>query len=259
MKYILRIIGVLGVLIFGSALFFTFGVPAAAEGKAQEFIKSKIESETNERIDSLTMTASESSLGKLASKLLKGQEAEISSLKNKLKEKTYEKTAAVVAEMSDLSCECRDTYAQRLKENIEFRISSLAAANNKIVEFMKTKYMDISQRLTQDLQIFTGSNLLMFVLLLLASLMKPRAVIQLFVPGLLLATSTVICSYFYLFEQNWFFTIIYNDFLGFWYLVYVVAVFLWLCDIVFNKARVTTRVVNYGLQFLGSALQAVPC
>lgn len=259
MKYIMRVIGVLGALIFGLALFLTFGVPGLVEGEAREFIKTKIEMETNEKIDSLSLAATDSSFGKLASKLLKGQETEISDLRKKLKDKTYEKTAAVVAEMSDLSCECRDTYAQRIKESMELRISNLAAANTKIVDFMKTKYMDVSSNLTQDLRIFAGSNLLMFMLLLFASLMKPRAVIQLFVPGLLLATSTIVCSYFYLFEQNWFFTIIYNDFLGFWYLAYVVALFLWLCDVVFNKARVTTRIVNYALQFVGSALHAVPC
>lgn len=259
MKYTLRIIGIIGALIFGLALFFTFGIPGVVEAKAQEFIKNKIQMETHEKIDSLSLAAADSSLGKLASRLLKGQEAEISNLKNKLKEKTYEKTAAVVAEMSDMNCECRNIYAQRLKDSMELRISSLSAANSKLLDFMKTKYMDISQGLTQDLRIFIGSNLLMFVFLLFASLMKPRAVIQLFVPGLLLAISTLVCSYFYLFQQNWFFTIIYNDFLGFWYLGYVLAVFLWLCDIVFNKARVTTRIVNYSLHILGSALQAVPC
>ena len=66
----------------------------------------------------------------------------------------------------------------------------------------------------------------MFSLLLLASFLKPKAVIQLFVPGLLLVTSTLVCSYFYLFEQNWFFTIIYNDFLGRWYLAYAGGLFL---------------------------------
>lgn len=259
MKYTLKIIGVIGAVIFGAALFFSFGVPGAVEEKAHGLIKSEIESATNERIDSFSLAVSDSGIGKLASKLLKGQEAKISSLKEKLKEKTYERTAAVIAEMSDLSCECRDTYAQRLKSSMQLRISSLATANAKIMDFMKSKYMDISQNIMRDIRIFTGSNLAMFVLLLLASFTKPHAVIQLFVPGLLLATSTLVCSYFYLFQQNWFFTIIYNDFLGFWYLMYVAAVFLWLCDIVFNKARVTTRLVNFTLDVLGSALQASPC
>lgn len=52
------------------------------EGKAQEFITQKIESETNEKIDSLSVIASESGLGKLASKLMKGQETEIDSLRS---------------------------------------------------------------------------------------------------------------------------------------------------------------------------------
>lgn len=253
MKYTLKIIGVIGTLIFGVALFFTLGVPGVVEAKAQEFIKNRIQMETNEKIDSLSLATAESRLGKLASKLLKEQEGQVSALKKKLKEKTYEKTAAVVAEMSDLSCECRNKYAQRLKTGIELRIASLSAANSKILDFMKTKYMEVAQNLTKDLRIFAGSNLAMFLLLLLASFLKPRATVQLSVPGVLLATSTLVCSYFYLFQQNWFFTIIYNDFLGFWYLAYVLAVFLWLCDIVFNKARITTRLIDGIFNVLGSA------
>ena len=97
MKYTLRIIGIIGALVFGLAFFFTFNVPGVVEVKAQEFIKYKIEFETNKKIDSLSLAASDSTLGRLASKLLKNQEMEIVSLKSKLKEKTYERTAAVVA------------------------------------------------------------------------------------------------------------------------------------------------------------------
>jgi len=259
MRIILRIIGLIGVLIFGTSFYFTYGVPGGVEEVAKDFIKERIEEETREKIDSLSFAASESTLGKLALKMMKGREQEIEELKIKLQEKAYEQSAAVIAEMRDLSCECRIKYAQRLKENMELRISNLEAMNEKIMGFMKSKYMEVVNKLTQELRIFTGSNLAMFFLLLLASFLKPKAVIQLFIPGLLLATSTVICSYFYLFEQNWFFTIIYSDFLGFWYLAYVGGLFLWFCDIIFNRARVTTQVMNMVLNAIGSALQAVPC
>ncbi|MGR8935576.1 MAG: hypothetical protein ACU837_14470 [Gammaproteobacteria bacterium] len=259
MRIILGIIGLIGVLIFGTSFYFTYGVPGGVEEVAKDFIKERIEDETKERIDSLSLAASESTLRKLAVKMMKGREQEIEQLKIKLQEKAYEKTAAVIAEMRDLSCECRIKYAQRLKENLELRISGLEAMNEKLMGFMKSKYMQVVNNLTHELRIFTGSNLAMFTLLLLASFLKPKAVIQLFVPGLLLAVSTIICSYFYLFEQNWFFTIIYSDFLGFWYLGYVGGLFLWFCDIIFNKARVTTEIVNMVLNAIGSALQAVPC
>ena len=259
MRIILRIVGLVGVLIFGASFYFTYGVPGGVEEIAKDFVKERIEEETREKIDSISLAASESTLGKIALKMMKGREKEIDELKLKLQEKAYEKSAAVIAEMRDLSCECRIKYAERLKENMEFRISGLEAMNEKLLGFMKSKYMEVVNKLTQDLRIFTGSNLAMFAFLLLASFLKPKAVIQLFVPGILLAASTIICSYFYLFEQNWFLTIIYSDFIGFGYLAYVGGLFLWFCDIIFNKARVTTEIVNMVLNAIGSALQAVPC
>jgi len=259
MRIILRIVGLIGVLIFGALFYFTYGVPGGVEEIAKDFVKERVEEETKEKIDSITLAASESTLGKIALKLMKGREKEIEELKLKLQEKTYEKSAAVIAEMRDLNCECRIKYAQNLKNNIELRISGLEAMNEKLMGFMKFKYMEVVNKLTQELRIFTGSNLAMFAVLLFASFLKPKAIIQLFVPGLLLATSTLICSYFYMFEQNWLFTIIYSDFIGFGYLAYVSGLFLWFCDIIFNKARVTTEIVNMVLNAIGSALQAVPC
>lgn len=146
-----------------------------------------------------------------------------------------------------------------IKQNIEIRLVSLQAANEKIHAFMKTKYMQIVQKLKRDIRIFSGCNLAVFLLLLAVSLVKPRAIIQLFLPGLLLVASTVICSYFYIFEQNWFFTILYNDYLGFGYLIYLGIVFALFCDIVFNRARITTEIVNGILNAIGSALSAAPC
>jgi len=248
-----------GVIIFGASFYFTYGVPGGVEEIAKDFVKERVEEETRKKIDSISLTASESTLGKIALKLMKERENEIEKLKLKLQEKAYEKSSAVMAEMRDLSCECRVKYAQSLKENMELRISALEVMNEKLMGFMKSKYMEVVNKLTQELRIFTGSNLAMFFILLLASFLKPKAIIQLFVPGLLLAISTLICSYFYIFEQNWLFTIIYSDFIGFGYLVYVSGLFLWFCDIIFNKARVTTEIVNMVLNAIGSALQAVPC
>ena len=71
--------------------------------------------------------------------------------------------------------------------------------------------------------------------------------------------STGVCSYFYLFEQNWFYTILYSDYTGFGYIVYLVLVFAILCDIVFNKARVTTEFLNACLQAIGQAGAFSPC
>ncbi len=119
--------------------------------------------------------------------------------------------------------------------------------------------MDVATELKRDIRIFTASNALVFILLLLVSFLKPQAITHLFLPGVLLVVSTLICSYFYIFEQNWLLTIIQNSYLGFAYLAWLGAVFLFLCDIVFNRGRITTEILNSLLNAIGSALSVVPC
>ena len=161
--------------------------------------------------------------------------------------------------MQDLSCECRKVHAKRIKEGYIYKIALLESANAKLIDFMKTKYMDVVNNLKQDLRIFTGSNTVIFLILILLSFLNPKAISLLFLPGTLLFTSTVICSYFYLFEQNWFFTLIYNDFLGYGYLGYIGVLFLFLSDIAFNKGRITCEILNGIFHAIGSVADVSPC
>jgi hypothetical protein len=119
--------------------------------------------------------------------------------------------------------------------------------------------MDVVQKLTLDVRIFLGTNALVSLLLLLVSFLKPRAVNHLFLPSAMLLISTLICSYFYLFEQNWFYTILYNDYTGLSFITYLLLVFAFLCDIVFNSAKVTTEIINGILTAIGSTLSVVSC
>lgn len=259
MKIALRTFGLIGIILFGTAFWFTFGVPGYVENQAKEFIKSRIEKETNEKIDSLALAAKDSKLGKFAQKLMDTNQEEISQIQASLQAQLHEKIAAVIAEMADLDCECRDKYAQLIKSGFESRLLSLKNSNEKLLDFMKTKYMEVASKLTLDLRIFTGSNLVIFLLLLAISLMKPKVITHLFLPGILLLLSTTICSYFYLFQQNWFFTIIFNNYVGFGYLAYVAILFGIFCDIAFNKARITTEIINCFLNAIGSAATVLPC
>ena len=259
MKITLRIFGFTGFLLFGISLWFTFGVPGYVEVIAKDFIKEKVEEKIYEKIETLSLGSKNNKLVQLAGKLLKNHEVEIEVLKTKLKSKTNEKLATVIAEMRDLSCECREIHAQRIKNNYIYKIASLKAANEKLADFMKTKYMEVVDNLKVDLRIFTGSNAVIFLFLILLSFLKPKAISHLFLPGVLLFSSTIICSYFYLFEQNWFFTLIYNDFLGYGYLGYVGVLFLFLCDIAFNKGKITGEIINIILNSLGSVASVSPC
>ena len=259
MKFTLRTIGALGTIIFATFLYFTYGVPGYVEEIGKEFIKNEILDKTNKKIEALKLESKDSKLAQLAEKLYRQNQEEIDKVKTQLRNKVHEHLAEVMAEMRDLDCECRNKYAQRYKDGFEFKLTSLQSANEKLQDFMKTKYMEVAAELKRDVRIFTGSNLLVFLLLFFISFLKPQAISHLFVPGILLTGATVVCSYFYIFEQNWLLTIIYNDYLGFAYLGYVFIVFLFLCDIVFNRARVTTEIINAILNAIGSAATVAPC
>ncbi len=259
MKFTLRFVGIVGVVIFGMFLYFTYGIPGYVEEIGKDFIKNQIRDETNEKIENIKLEGKGSKLAQLAGKLYQKHQEEIDRVKSQLHNKAHEKLADVIAEMRDLDCECRNKYAQMYKEGFEFRIASLQSANEKLQDFMKAKYMEVAAELKKDVRIFAGCNFLVFLILFLVSFLKPKAISHLFVPGTLLTGSTLLCSYFYVFQQNWLFTIIYNDYMGFAFLGYVFLVFLFLCDIVFNHARVTTKIINGVLNAVGSAASVLPC
>lgn len=259
LNFTLRITGVIGVLIFGALLFFTYWTPGFVEEIGKDFIKNQIKDATNKKIENFKSDINDSKWTPLAEKLYRQHQKEIIMVKDQLRNKAHDQLAEVMVEMSDLNCECRNKYAKMYRKGFEFRLASLQMANEKLQDFMKMKYMEVARELKRDVRIFAASNILVYLLLLLVSFLKPKANSHLIVPGVLLAAATIICSYLYIFQQNWLLTIIYNDYLGFAYLGYVAVVFLFLSDIVLNRAVMTTRIINGILNTIGSAASVSPC
>jgi len=260
MKLTLRSIGLIGTLLFGMLFSITFKIPGFVEEMGKDFIQYQIKKKTDHKIEQVKLNNKDSKLGKIAAALYKNNQKKIDKFKEQLKNKAQEKMAEVVSEMSDLSCECRKTYSETLKKGFEFKLISLQSANEKLTDFMKSKYMEISTELKRDVRIFTGSNAIIFLLLLLVSFLKPQAIKHLFLPGILLFTATSIGTIFYIFEQNWLLTIIYNNYMGFAYLGFIGVVFAFLCDIVFNECKITSEVVNGIFEIFGhTEIALTPC
>ena len=262
MNISLRIIGAVGVILFGFFFGLTYGVPGYVEEIGKDFIKQELQDRTNEKIDRLAdldLSSSNNKVVKLAGKFLQRNEAQIARLQGDLKNNLHVKLAAVIAEMRNLDCECRKKYEKWFEDGAKSQIASLQKMNEKLQDFMKGKYMQVANELKRDVRIFTVSSAGIFLLMLLVSFLKPRAVAHLYLPAILLTISTLVIAFFYIFEQNWLMTIIYSNYWGFAYLGYIGILFLFLCDIVFNKARVTTEIINAILSAIGSAGSVLPC
>lgn len=153
MSITLRIIGIIGILLFGASFIFTYSIPGVVEDIGKDFIKEKIEEKTQQKLQDLEFKHQNNVLLKFASKLAINNEQEISRLKEDLQTKAHVQLVAVIAEMRNLDCECRKKYKNALKAQTESNIFSLQNANNKLTDFMKTKYMEVANKLKKDIRI----------------------------------------------------------------------------------------------------------
>ena len=244
--------GFAGVAIFGSVLVLTYLSPIHVERAARGFIQSQIERQINSELGIHPQEARETRVGRMAETLAQRNREEISVLRQRLATGLSAQIAAAVARMQDVNCECREFMRRGLDAAIQSRLSNLQRAEPQLRRIIEGKYSEIVTDLLRDLRIFLGTNLLALVLLLVLSIAKPGHVRQLFVPGVLLGVAAATGSVIYLFGQNWFFTLLYGDFVGWAYVAWLLLIFGFFCDIVLFKARVTTRIVD-------ALSPAVPC
>ncbi|MFK7888544.1 MAG: hypothetical protein AB8G16_16910 [Gammaproteobacteria bacterium] len=255
----LRFVGVVGALLFGFVLYLTFSTPQWLETYAKDYIEDRVRERVGETIDAATVDAGDSALGRLAASVVEANSERIDKIRDNVKNKVYERMAQAIGDMRNADCTCRamlQSWAQRLPQG---SLNRLFAANTKITELIQGKYAYVVGSLKRDVRIFAGTNFAVFLSLLLVTFMKPRAMGHLVLPAFLLTCSTVLTSYFYIFQQNWLLTILHSSYWGWAYTAYLALVFAILLDIVFNKARVTTEIVNGILNAIGSSLSVFPC
>lgn len=255
MSITLKLIGLFGIIFFGTLFSVTFMSPEKVEESAKGFVKAQIEEEVRQKQQAIKeSTATEAALN-IAEKL--GFEKE--RIQENLDNDIPQKIATIIASMCGYDCEKKKALAQSITSSYVERIKSIQIAESTLSDIVKGKYLEIVSNLKTDLRIFLSSNFAMFLVLLAVSFAKPKAVAHLFLPGLLLVAATILSSSIYIFGQDWFYTILYNDYMGFSYLAYISVIFGFLLDITFNRAKFTTQIINGIANAIGSAFSVVPC
>lgn len=255
MRLLLLIIAVAGTVLFASLFAFTFGVPQTVENSAKGFVKAQIEREVREQYQ----TAVDSKLADKALKIAGQLGFEEQRLQQSLDEGLPEKIAEIVAAMCGYDCEKKKAVAKGITEGYLERLKQLQVAQVNLADIVKGKYLQIVGALKHDLRIFLGSTGTMFLLLLVIAVIKSGASQHLLLPGFLLLVSTLVAVSIYLFGQDWFYTILYNDYMGWGYTAYIAVIFGFLMDVVFNRGRITLEIVNGIANAIGSAFSLAPC
>lgn len=244
MRWALFAFGMTGAAIFGLILAVTFISPIQVERAARVFIQTRIEQQVSGIVGGLEEKTLNTRVGVLAETLLERQSKEIGLLREQLAAGASAEIAAVVARLQDVDCECRQRMLQGLDAAAKLRISALQRAEPQLRRIIEGQYRQIILALLRDLRIFAATNFVAFALLALLPIVLPARARQLAVPGLLLGLSAIAAAAAYVFGQNWFFTILYANYVGWAYGLWLVVVFALFCDIVLLRAKVTTMIVN---------------
>jgi hypothetical protein len=255
MRIILLALSLLGVALFGGAFALSFADPLLIERAAREVVRIEVERRVGEKIDTL----SNSRVAGFAQRALQNADADIARSQRAIREEVPRRVAKVVADMLDADCECRKRLAENMHKAQAEHLSSLTQAREKLASLIESAYASVTRNLMREFRIFAASNAVAFALLGAVTLARRQAALQLVLPAVVLVGAVIVTGGLYLFNQNWLHTIVFGQYVGMGYALYLAGVALLLSDVVFNRARVTTRLLNLGLHAVGSVAVVAPC
>lgn len=107
--------------------------------------------------------------------------------------------------------------------------------------WIRYKYINILRKLKEELNIFLSTNLIIFLLICFVNFKKEQPEITRKL-SLLVILSVITASFIYIFNQNWFYAIIFNAYFGYSYSFIILVILGLLIDITFNKGRIIKRI-----------------
>jgi hypothetical protein len=255
MRSFVLFVSVFGSVVFGTAFILSYTNTGFVESVGRDLIRMQVQRRVTAKIEELDG----SRLASIAERISGHNALEYAKAKQELNERLSSKIVETIEEMRELDCECRKAIETQITGILGMRIADLNRINERLEILIRSKYMETAEALTREFRIFTGANTAVFILLAVTTLLRKRANLQLALPAFVLAGAAGIVALFYVFKQDWLHTIIFADYVGFGYFAYLSIAIALLADIVFNRARLTTKVINISLNALGSTLQVFPC
>ena len=244
-KFILSI-SILGCLLFSAIFSSTYLARKQIEESATHFISKQVENETRKHLHNVIELTEQASQAKFIKNRYSKQ---IEELQNYLASGLPELIAQVVAEILSGKVD-KESLEEDIRKGTKTKIQSLIYAISNLDKIISGKYYEILNNLIVDIRIFSGSNTALFIITIILLTLPKFEKNAVFLPATFLILATVVSSLFYIFNQDWFYSIIFNNYVGFSYLGYVSAIFIFQCDIVFNKARITSNIISS----IGSAI-----
>lgn len=245
-----------GTIVFGALLAYIQLDSQDFERRSQALIAHEIEKELGERLSSPLVSRLKDLTAKVSDRVADG----IEQVQAEISAGVPQFVGAVIAAMCRLDCENRAGLEAAVLKVYEDWLARLKLQLHTLRAMVEDKYKATLAELRHDIAIFVTSNLIAMTLGLALALFRGKAARHLLPIASLLGISTLFMSYWYIFEQNWALAIIYSDYFGWSYLIFLGLIFLLLMDIALNRARITILVFNWVLNAVGAAIAALaPC
>jgi hypothetical protein len=254
-RFLVFSVGCLGFAGFGGLWVASFVDPMLVERLAREVIRYEVEQRTHERVEALD----QSFLVQQAERLVGEKRESIEATKQLLLAEVPARVAAVTARMLDADCACRQKMEGRIRGWLEGGIHSATQAIERLDGLVRAKYQETVAALTREFRIFTGTNAAVFFALCVAVAVKRSASVLLLPAAGVLVLAAAVTAYVYLFQQNWLHSLLFGEYVGMAYIAYLAGTFAFLADVLFNRGRITARLLQALLDGLGSAAIVSPC
>ena len=137
-RTLLLVFSAIGTVLFGAAFFTSLLDVGYVEAIAKDIIRHQVEKKVHEKIDALD----DKFLSTKAGALIKKHAEEAEAVRRQLKEKIPERISAVIAEMRNLDCECRNKIENYLRDGFESHIARAFQAQERLTSLIQTKYME---------------------------------------------------------------------------------------------------------------------
>lgn len=153
----------------------------------------------------------------------------------------------------------QDHLLERLHKSRRFldvEAPGLGGTLDRVADWARGRYEGLSAELLRDLRIFTGTSAALLLLAFLAarsSWAPPRLMTIL---SAALVGACALGAWLYLFNQDWLHTLIFSDYVGSAYLVWVGSILFVELDILLNQARIVRGVLDAVAGFVQAALSA---
>ncbi|WP_286829007.1 MULTISPECIES: hypothetical protein [Kordiimonas] len=243
-------VAMLGTLLFAAAFAFVQFQPKAFESMVLSFATEKVQ----DRVSRSPQAHLATTLSERASAFLSEEQRQVAA---SLKAEIPEYIAAVVA--AHCKCETRAELALKLRAGLEARHARLAKAMDSLAQAATNQYDAVQTELRQDVRIFLGTNLVVFLLALAACLFRAPARLHLLPICSILIASVILGSSWYIFGQDWMTTIAFNDYAGYGYSAGLGILAVLLVDILFFHACLTSALLSGISDALGAAVSFSPC